>query len=170
MRRAIPDHPAKLVLHSTAAKIVYAEVFAAFERVGGKAARDVAEAYWRDPTMERRLAYLEKCFPFYNTRARRDPDAPKRALVRHEVGLEFNGPNNEQGRMDFRAEFARIKCPVLVLAGDTDPIMPMSFSETIAACLPPHLVRFERFANCGHGVIAMIRSARSPVLREFILS
>ena len=39
-----PGHPAKLILASTAAKIVYEEVFAAFERVGGKSARDVAES------------------------------------------------------------------------------------------------------------------------------
>jgi len=165
-----PDHPAKLVLHSTAAKMVYAEVFAAFERAGGKAARDVAEAYWLEPTMERRLAYLDKCFPYYNTRARRDPDVLSRAVVRHEVGLAFNGPNNEQGRMDFRAELSRIKCPVLVLAGDTDPIIPISLTETMAASLPPHLVRFERFANCGHGVHLGDPERAFAVLREFILS
>ena len=164
-----PGHPAKLVLHSTAAKMVYAEVFAAFERAGGKAARDVAESYWLEPTMERRLAYLDKCFPYYNTRARRDPDVLSRAILRHEVGLAFNGPRNEQGRMDFRADLKRIECPVLVLAGDMDPIIPISLTETMAACLPPHLVRFERFANCGHGVHQDDPERAFAVLREFIL-
>jgi len=165
-----PDHPAKLILHSTAAKFVYEEVFAAFERAGGKAARDVAESYWLEPTMERRLAYLDKCFPFYNTRARRDPDVLKRAILRHEVGLAFNGPNNEQGRMNFRADLKRVNCPVLVLAGDRDPIVPISLTETMAACLPPHLVRFERFENCGHGVHLDDPERAFRVLREFILN
>jgi proline iminopeptidase len=165
-----PDHPAKLVLHSTAAKFVYEEVFAAFERVGGKAARDVAEPYWLEPTMERRLAYLDKCFPLYNTRARPDPDVLSRATLRHEVGLAFNGPKNEQGRMDFRADLKGIKCPVLVLAGDMDPIIPISLTETMAACLPPHLVRFERFENCGHGVHLDDPGRAFRVMREFILS
>ena len=137
-------------------------MFAAFERAGGKAARDVAEAYWLEPTMERRLAYLDKCFPYYNTRARRDPDVLSRAVVRHEVGLAFNGPNNEQGRMDFRAELSRIKCPVLVLAGDTDPIVPISLTETMAACLPPHLCASSGLPIAGTGCIWMTPSARSP--------
>jgi pimeloyl-ACP methyl ester carboxylesterase len=165
-----PDHPAKLILASTGARIVYQEIFAAFERVGGKAARDVAEPYWLEPSMERRLAYLEKCFPLYNTRAGNDPDALKRAILRHEVGLAFNGPRNEQGRMDFRSDLKRVKCPVLVLAGEEDPIMPIALSETMAACLPPHLVRFERFADCGHGVHRDDPERAFAVMREFILA
>jgi proline iminopeptidase len=164
-----PGHPAKLILASTAAKIVYEDVFAAFERVGGKAARDVAEPYWLEPTLERRLAYLEKCFPLYNTRPANDPDALKRAILRHDVGLAFNGPHNEQGRMDFRADLARVACPTLVLAGDKDPIVPLSLSETMAACLPQHLVRFERFENCGHGVHRDDPERAFRVLRQFIL-
>jgi pimeloyl-ACP methyl ester carboxylesterase len=163
-----PEHPGKLILASTAAKIIYEEVFRAFERVGGKAARDVAEPYWLEPTMERRLKYLEKCFPLYNTRAKSDPDALKRAILDHNVGLAFNGPNNEQGRMDFRADLARVRCPVLVLAGDTDPIMPIVLSETMAQCLPQHLLRFERFENCGHGVHRDDPERAFRVLREFI--
>jgi proline iminopeptidase len=165
-----PDHPAKLILASTAAKIDYAEIFAAFERIGGRQARDVAEPYWLEPTMERRMKYLEKCFPLYNTRAPDDPDALKRATLRHDVGLAFNGPDNEHGRMDFRADLSRVRCPTLVLAGDMDPIMPISLSETMAACLPQHLVRFERFENCGHGVHRDDPERAFRVLREFILS
>jgi pimeloyl-ACP methyl ester carboxylesterase len=165
-----PAHPAKLILASTAAKIVYEDVFAAFERIGGKTARDVAEPYWLEPTMERRIEYLEKCFPLYNTRAANDLDALKRAILRHDVGLAFNGPHNEQGRMDFRADLARVACPTLVLAGDKDPIIPISLSETMAGCLPQHLVRFERFENCGHGVHRDDPERAFRVLREFILA
>jgi pimeloyl-ACP methyl ester carboxylesterase len=164
-----PGHPAKLILASTAAKIVYEDVFAAFERVGGKAARDVAEPYWLEPTLERRIKYLEKCFPLYNTRAANNPDALKRAILRHDVGLAFNGPHNEQGGMDLRADLARVACPTLVLAGDKDPIVPISLSETMAGCLPQHLVRFERFENCGHGVHRDDPERAFRVLREFIL-
>jgi pimeloyl-ACP methyl ester carboxylesterase len=165
-----PAHPAKLILASTCARVAYEDIIAAFERIGGTQARDVAAAYWLDPTMERRIKYLETCLPYYNTRAANDPDALKRAILRHEVGLAFNGPNNEQGRMDFRAELARVQCPVLVMAGDRDPIMPMSLTETLVSCLPPHLVRFERFENCGHGVQRDDPERAFRVLREFILA
>lgn len=165
-----PAHPAKLILSSTCARVVYDDIIAAFERIGGEAARDTAAAYWLDPTMERRIKYLETCLPYYNTRASNDPDALKRAILRHDVGLAFNGPKNEQGRMDFRADLARVQCPVLVMAGDRDPIMPMSLTETMVSNLPPHLVRFERFENSGHGVQRDDPEKAFRIIREFILS
>jgi len=94
----------------------------------------------------------------------------KRSIVKNEVALRFNGPRNEQGRMDFRAALSRIRCPVLVMCGDRDPIMPMAFSETIAECLPSHLVRFERFAGCGHGVHVDDPERAFRVLREFVMT
>ena len=165
-----PEHPGKLILVSTCARVVYDEVFAAFERIGGKEARAVAEPYWLEPTLERRIKYLEECFPLYNTRAANDPDALKRAILRHEVGLAFNGPKNEQGRMDFRADLGRVQCPVLVMAGDRDPIMPMALTDTMVSCLPPHLTRYERFENCGHGVQRDDPERAFALMREFILS
>jgi pimeloyl-ACP methyl ester carboxylesterase len=165
-----PGHPGKLILASTCARVVYDEIFAAFERIGGEEARALAQAYWLNPTMESRLKYLEKCLPFYNTRAAKDPDALKRAILKHEVGLAFNGPKNEQGRMDFRESLARVQCPVLVMAGDRDPIMPMSLTETLVSSLPRHLVRFERFENCGHGVHRDDPEKAFRIIREFISS
>lgn len=165
-----PDHPAKLILGSTCANIVYEEIFKAFERIGGKAARDIAEPYWLEPTIERRLAYLEKCFPLYNTRAKHDPDAVKRAILNHEVGLHFNGPKNEHGRMDFRADLKRIKCPVLVMAGDMDPIVPIALTDMMVEHLPQHLTRYERFENCGHAVHRDDPERGFALMREFILS
>ena len=54
-----PDHPAKLVLASTAARVDFQTIFAAFERIGGQHARSVAETYWLDPTAESRAKYIE---------------------------------------------------------------------------------------------------------------
>ena len=131
-------------------------------------ARTVAETYWLDPTAESRAEYIEVCFPLYRPRPGQNTDMLKRSIVNNEVALAFNGPRNEQGRMDFRAGLKNIRCPVLVMCGDRDPIMPMPFSETIVECLPSHLVRFERFAACGHGVPLDDPERAFRVLREFI--
>jgi pimeloyl-ACP methyl ester carboxylesterase len=163
-----PDHPGKLILTSTAAKVHFDQVFEEFERIGGPHARSVAEAYWQNPTAESRAKYFETCLPLYRPRGSGQPEWVARAVINGDVGLHFNGPENEQGRMDYRSQLARIPCPVLVLAGDRDPIMPLAFSETIAACLPRHLVRFERFAGCGHGVIGDDPERAFQVMREFI--
>jgi pimeloyl-ACP methyl ester carboxylesterase len=163
-----PDHPAGLILASTAARVDYAAVFDAFERIGGRRAREVAVAYWTDPTPERRRRYFEVCLPLYRRHPAGDPDALKRGIANPDVAIRFNGPANEHGRMDFRAALGRIRCPVLILAGDQAPVTPMPFSETTAACLPPHLVRFERFAGCGHGVPFEDPERAFGVMREFI--
>jgi pimeloyl-ACP methyl ester carboxylesterase len=164
-----PNHPAKLVLTSTAAHIDFNEIFAAFERIGGMQARLIAETYWRDPTPERRAKYIEVCVPLYRARPSADLDWFKRAIWKHDVALRFNGLRNEHGRMDFRAALGNLRCPVLVMGGDRDPITPITFSETIVTSLPRHLVRFERFAGCGHGVIPDEPHRALSVLRHFIL-
>lgn len=164
-----PDHPSKLVLTTTAAKMDYALVFEAFERLGGREARNCAEAFWMTPTPERRARYIELCHPLYNTRELTNRDFMARGIIKMPVSMHFNGPTNEVGRMDFTSALASVKCPVLVMGGDSDPITPIAFSERIAAALPPHLVRFERFANTGHGIVADDPAEFFRILREFIL-
>ena len=164
-----PEHPGKLILVSTAARLVYEEILAAFERIGGRQARERAEAHFFNPSAQARKEYLEKNLPLYRVRPV-DADAVRRAILRQDVGLKFGGTKNEQGLMDFRADLARIRCPVLILSGDRDPMSPPPFSETLASCLPPHLVRHERFANCGHGVFSDDPERAFAVLREFILA
>ncbi len=38
----------------------------------------------------------------------------------------------------------------------------------IAAAIPVHLVRYEEFANCGHGVVPDAPDDAMALLREFI--
>ncbi len=161
-----PDHPGKLVLTSTAAHMDWAQMFEAFERVGGARAAELARQRWLHPTAESRRAYREHCFALYFRRPL-DSVAVGRAIVNDAVNQHFAA--DEFQRMDVRAALAQVRCPVLIMAGEQDPMTPMAFSETIAACLPPHLVRFERFADCGHGVVHDQEERHFQVLREFIL-
>lgn len=163
-----PGHPAKLILASTAARIEYEAIYAAFERLGGGLAREVAAAYWTDPAPESRRRYFEVCLPLYRRRPPADPLKARRGLANHDVALRFNGPTNEHGRMDFRAALKAIRCPVLVMAGEEDPVTPIAFSETLAGCLPRSLVRFERFPGCGHGVQFDDPERAFAVMRAFI--
>lgn len=163
-----PGHPAKLILVSTAAKVDFPTVFDAFERLGGTEARQAAEAYWLAPSPETRLRYRDVCVPLYRARPSGNGSVLSRAIIRDAVAIHFNGPANEQGRMDFRQALAQVRCPVLVMAGDRDPITPIRFSEEIVRCLPEHLARFERFPGCGHGVQADDPGRAFAVLRDFI--
>lgn len=165
-----PEHPGKLILLSTVAKIDFPLVFQTFTRLGGPEIGALAESYWTNPTPEGGTSYIAKCMPFYSRR--HDASAQQRlarAIIKPEIAAHFNGPRNEQGRMDFRRDLAKVMCPVLMIAGTEDPITPIALSEMTARCLPPHLVRFERLENCGHTVVADDPERVFGAMRRFIL-
>ena len=126
-------HAAGLVLISTAAKVDFERIYQAFERLGGREIRDIAEAYWENPTAEGRALYRERCVPLYTHDQTASTDWLSRILWRNETALWFNGPHNEHGRMDFRPDLHRIECPTMVIVGEDDPITPPIFSDEIAA-------------------------------------
>ncbi|NNK17152.1 MAG: alpha/beta hydrolase [Sulfitobacter sp.] len=163
-----PDHAGGLVLVSTAAKVDFPAVFKAFARRGGKAIGDIAEAYWTNPTDEGRALYRDKCVPYYSYREKASQDWLSRILWRNETALHFNGPNNEHGRMDFRAELGKITCPALVMVGDEDPITPPEFSEVIADGLGSDDLEFIRFQKCGHGVVGDKPDEALAAIRRFV--
>jgi pimeloyl-ACP methyl ester carboxylesterase len=76
----------------------------------------------------------------------------------------------EQRTFDELPHLHRVTCPTLVLAGELDPVCPLTASEDIAAALPSHLVRFERFDGCGHGVFRDDPDRAFSVMRDFIVS
>jgi proline iminopeptidase len=164
-----PGHAGKLILVTTAAKVDFEQVYAAFARFGGKAAETAARDYWSKPSDATRATYREVCLPLYSTRrGKQDKSWMARAITRNGTGVFFNGPTNEQGRMDFREALASIECPVLVMGGEDDPIMPIAFSETIAASLPSGLVHFERFPDCGHAIVPDDPDRAFQAIRTFV--
>ena len=70
--------------------------------------------------------------------------------------------------MNLRPGLAAVLCPVLVMAGEADPVTPIEDAEEIVAALPPQWVQFERFANAGHGAWRDQPEAALAVLRRFI--
>jgi pimeloyl-ACP methyl ester carboxylesterase len=74
-----------------------------------------------------------------------------------------------EGRtFNFFPTLSRIQYPTLVLRGEDDPMIPIECQEDIVAALSSHLVRFERFPNCGHSVVADAPDRAFTVIRDFI--
>ena len=63
---------------------------------------------------------------------------------------------------------SKVQCPTLVLGGEEDPMTPLECQADIAATLPAHLVRFERFPACGHAVIPDAPERAMAMIRDFI--
>jgi proline iminopeptidase len=162
-----PEHPAKLVFSSTSARHNLPRMLARFEEVGGAEARKAAEAYWSDPGTHTLPDYVRHAFKSYGA-AKWDPDALKRIQWNLEVGFHFG--RGESRTFDFLGDLAGVRCPTLVLGGALDPVCPIEDQGEIAAAIPRHLVRFERFEGCGHGVYRDDPERGFAVIREFLLA
>jgi proline iminopeptidase len=162
-----PDHPARLILSSTSAKMRLDRVLDAFERLGGDEARRAAAAYWSEPGEATLPDYARVCFPLYS-RTPQDPDGQKRTVWNFDVMFEFGG--GEDRTMNFLPDLGKIRCPTLVLAGEEDPITPPDDAAEIAAALPEGLATLRRFPDCGHGVFRDRPEAGLEAIRQFILA
>lgn len=161
-----PDHPAKVVLSSTRARWQGEAAVEMFRRLGGDEAAEVARAFWNDPPDDDvRRRYREICGPLYTRQPGNLFDSVD--IVRNdELFAYWNADENK--RFDLRDDLARAVCPVLVMAGEHDPVCPMTGAEEIVASLPADLVRFERFERSGHGVFRDEPERAMQVLREFV--
>jgi proline iminopeptidase len=161
-----PSHPAKVILSSTSPHLGLARKLAMFERLGGPAARAAAERFWTAPGEATWAEYNLLCKPHYNTRPAADTDAVERIVFNEQI--LFTSAAGEQQTMNLLPGLARAACPVLVMAGDLDPVCPLADSLDIAAALPPHLVRLARFADSGHGAWRDEPESAFAELRRFI--
>jgi proline iminopeptidase len=138
---------------------------ARFQALGGPAAGAAAAAFWQSPSPAHAPDYLCLCGPLYTRGGAGLPDT-RLAVVRPEVMSHFFA--GEQRTFDLRTDLSRAACPVLVLAGEHDPVCPIESAEELVAHLPPGRAQFERFANSGHGVFHDEPERALEVIRRFI--
>jgi proline iminopeptidase len=162
-----PDHPGKLILSSTAARMHLDVTYRLMAERGGEKARVIAERFWTATDAKSMAQYMEVCMPLYNPKPNPgELAARKRALIRPEVSRHFI--LGEMRTMDARAGLAAITCPTLVLAGGYDPITPVSCSEEIAALITGGRADLRIFEEAGHGVHRDAPEQAEAVLRQFL--
>ena len=165
-----PTHAARVILDSTTARSDPALMLPVFERLGGPEARDAAAGFWAEPTPESMARYFELCMPLYGRTTQPDAaDRMRRQLEVSNYALFQQWGRGEQRSFDLTHRLSSVERPVLLLAGEDDPVCPAAGAELIAAGIPADLCRFERFANCGHGVWRDQPDAAFSLIREFIL-
>jgi pimeloyl-ACP methyl ester carboxylesterase len=159
-----PDHPSKVVLACTAARLDLDVMDKTFSRLGGEAAGQAARRFFGGD-FEAFPEFLQHCTPLYSTNPL-DLEAMARAVMNVEVMTHFFG--GEAQTMDLRPGLASARCPVLVLGGELDPVMPVELNEEVASCLPANLARFEVLPGISH--LEVSGEAAAPLLRQFILA
>jgi len=163
-----PAHASKVILSSTSHHMGMERKLAMFEQRGGPQARELARAFWTHPDPVTWAAYWAGCRKLYNTTEPRDPDAAARTLVREEILLHFVAGEKQQ--LQLLPGLARAQCPVLVMAGEDDPVCPLADAQEIAAALPSQYASLVSFPGVGHGAWRDDPEAAYRVLRDFIQS
>jgi proline iminopeptidase len=164
-----PAHAGGLVLSSTAARMDLDASIAWFEEKAGRDTRDIAFRFWTIGDDAAFADYLRVCMPLYNTTQPTDGQVARaRAIVRPEVFRHFSLPGREIRQMDFRSDLCRLQCPVLVIAGATDPITPPHLSQEILDALQPGIGRLVCFEGCGHGPFRDDPQSVLEEIRRFI--
>ena len=161
-----PRHPGRVILSSTSPHLGLQRKLAVFERLGGAHAREVAEAYWSDPSAGAFDEYLRVCLPLYNP-----TPAPAERMERTLLDLDIlNSWSGAPLRdLDLLPGLAGVRCPVLVIGGEEDPVTPIDDQRDIVAALPAGLVEFHAFPGAGHGVWRDRPAEALALLRRFIL-
>lgn len=161
-----PQHPLRVILSSTSHHLGLARKLAMFEQLGGPRARAAAQAFWTAPDAATWAVYQRECMHLYNVQPPAEPEARQR--IRFVEEILFASAGGEQQQMQLLPGLAQVECPVLVLAGEQDPVTPLADAQEIAAAIPAPWSQLVTFAEAGHGVWRDQPEAALAVLREFI--
>jgi proline iminopeptidase len=160
-----PEHPRALVLSAPYARLVPTRVVEAFDRLGDPEAGEVARRFYEQPDHLTLGEYLRRCYPL---------------VVRYEEGAETLTRTNwnpdafvewtaKEGRsIDLRPDFAAIRVPTLVLAGEDDPYAPFASVREAADAVPPELLRFRSYPGVRHSVYRETAPVAVDEVRAFL--
>ncbi|MEU8076274.1 alpha/beta hydrolase [Catellatospora citrea] len=145
------------------------ETLDVFEGRGGPVAREAARRYLGgDRGDESTAAWREHCLPLYGAVGAGSDLAPRiaRARVNNDVQLHFQGGGC--GPAEMAPYGADITCPVLVLAGEHDPVSPAAGAQRLPAALPNTDVAVHVLPGVGHSVLRQAPGEAAALIREFV--
>jgi proline iminopeptidase len=160
-----PDHPAKIIVVSGAARINPEASIRMYEQLGGPDVAAVAARFYAAPA-DTRDEFLSVCSPYFSPVRGRRPEIAARIVSRAAVTEHFL--RHEYLQRDYRDQASAIRCPTLLLGGELDPIVPIQEIEDMARRMRPGLARVVRFPDAGHGVGG--QPTVIDVVRDFVVA
>lgn len=160
-----PDSYSGLILSATAARFNLPEVVETFRRLGGEPLAALATAFYTGADPEARDRFLVEGFRFYTQSGVR---IGVLSPLKPDVLDHFFSDEGCARRFDYRAELKQVDQPVLVLGGDSDPVISANAVRELAASFRPEVVQLEIFDNCGHGPARDQPDLALPIIRSFL--
>ena len=165
-----PDHPGGVILASTTGGHQDQQrVIEAFGRLGGPEAADVAQRTYADETGDYRAEFLRVCYPLYSGTpgwAEESRQLQARMIKNMDVALHYS--THEVHAFDPWSVIGAVRCPVLVLAGEDDPICPLPMVEELASQLPAETTRFVPLPGARHTIFRDRPDLAFAAVRNFV--
>jgi proline iminopeptidase len=165
-----PDHPGGVILaNTTGGRSDQQRVIEAFGRLGGPEAAAVAQRTYADETGDCQAEFIRVCYPLYSATpgwAGESRQFLARMIKSMDVALHYS--SHEVQAFDPWSVIGAVRCPVLVLAGEDDPVCPLPVVEELLSHLPAETTRFVRLPGARHTIFRDRPDLAFPAVRNFV--
>jgi pimeloyl-ACP methyl ester carboxylesterase len=167
---AFPDHPGGVILtNTTGGRSDPERVIEAFGRVGGPEAAAVARRTAADKTGDSRAEFTRVCYPLYSSTpgwAGESRQFLARMITNMDVSLHY--ASQRASGFDPWTVTGAVRCPVLVLTGEDDPVCPLPVVEELVSRLPAETTRLVRLPGARHTIFRDRPDLAFPAVRDFV--
>jgi pimeloyl-ACP methyl ester carboxylesterase len=165
-----PFHPGGIILaNTTGGRMDHERSIEVFRRLGGDEATAVARRDFTEMTEESSADFDRVCYPLYSSEpgyAEETRQRLARTIQTRDVNVHYY--RHETQRFDPWSVLTAIRCPVLVLAGQDDPICPLPVVEELASRLPLDSTRLVRLAGARHNIFRDRPDIAFPAVKDFV--
>ncbi len=172
-----PDHPGGIILaNTTGGHWDDPRVIEAFGRVGGPEAAAIIErirTYRRGgyavDAEDLQAEFTRVCYPLYSATPGWAEESRRflaRMIRNPDVAAHYD--SHEVSSFDPWSLLGAARCPVLVLAGEDDPLCPLRVVEELVSRLPAETTRLVRLPGARHTIFRDRPDLAFPAVRDFV--
>jgi pimeloyl-ACP methyl ester carboxylesterase len=165
-----PGHPGGVILASTTGGRRDPQlVIEAFGRLGGPEAAAVARRTAADETGDGQAEFNRVCYPLYSSTAGWAEESRQfaaRMIKSMDVALHYS--SHEVQAFDPWTVIGAVRCPMLVLVGEDDPVCPLPMVEELVSLLPAETTWLVRLPGARHTIFRDRPDLAFPAVRNFV--
>jgi pimeloyl-ACP methyl ester carboxylesterase len=165
-----PDHPGGIILaNTTAGHWGGRRVIEAFGRLGGSEAAAIIERSYAEEAEDLQAEFQRVCYPLYSATpgwAEESRQFMARMIKSPDVAAHYR--SHEVSIFDPWTLLPTVRCPVLVLAGEDDPIAPLATVEELVGRLPEDNTRLVRLPGARHTIFRDRPDLSFPAVTTFV--
>ena len=154
-----------LIFCNTEARFILDDVCEKLAELGGTEIAEIARKQFTDPTPESAAAYQQKCVKYY---AKNAYSAQEIGRCKQHIEILSHFYKNHMHNFNYLEDLKKVKCPTLLMVGESSPLHLPIRAEEMAAQINPKLVTVYLFKNAGAPVYKDSADEAKKVVRDFL--